>query len=97
NLGQQAAPLAAEDAAVYQEFLSTRSEAARQRTIELPLRMAELAAEVTEGAVGGDARVGALLADAAARAAALLVRANGGDESAAAPATGRAARAAARV
>ncbi len=107
TLREQIRPLAAEDAAAYQEFLRTRSEAARERTIEVPLRMANLAAETaelaveaaaaTEGAVGGDAKVGALLADAAARAAALLVRVNGGDEAAAAPATGRAARAAARV
>jgi hypothetical protein len=104
---ERAERLAAEDAAAYEEFLSTRSDAARDRTIELPLRMADLAADAaelaaeaaaaTEGAVGGDARVGALLADAAARAAALLVRVNGGEEAAVARATGRAARAAARV
>ncbi len=103
----RAAPLAAEDAAAYGDFLRTRSDEARDRTIDVPLRMADLAADAaevaaeeaaaTEGAVGGDAKVGALLADAAARAAALLVRVNGGDEAAVAGAIGRAARAAARV
>jgi methenyltetrahydrofolate cyclohydrolase len=105
-LGHEARPLAEADAVAYSDFLRTRSEEDRERTIELPLRMADLAAETaevaaeaaaaTEGAVGGDARVGALLAEAAARAAALLVRMNGGGDAAEA-ATGRAARAAARV
>jgi methenyltetrahydrofolate cyclohydrolase len=105
-LAREARPLADADAAAYSDFLRTRSEEDRARTIELPLRMADLAAETaelaaeaasaTEGAVGGDAKVGTLLADAAARAAALLVRVNGGGEAAEA-ATGRAARAAARV
>ena len=103
----RAGELAAEDAAAYDEFLRTRSEEARERTIEVPLRLADLAADAaelaveaaasTEGAVGGDAKVGAMLADAAARAAALLVRVNGGEEAAVAPATDRAARAASRV
>jgi methenyltetrahydrofolate cyclohydrolase len=105
-LGREARPLADADASAYSDFLRTRSEEDRARTIELPLRMAGLAAETaelaaeaasaTEGAVGGDAKVAVLLADAAARAAALLVRLNGGGE-AAEPATGRAARAAARM
>jgi hypothetical protein len=105
-IGREARPLADADAAAYSDFLRTRSEADRQRTIELPLRMAGLAAEAaelaaeaaaaTEGAVGGDAKVGVLLAEAAARAAALLVRLNGGGDAAEA-ASGRAARAAARV
>jgi methenyltetrahydrofolate cyclohydrolase len=105
-LSCEAGPFADADAAAYSDFLRTRSEEDRARTIELPLRMADLAAETaelaaeaasaTEGAVGGDAKVGTLLADAAARAAALLVRLNGGGEAAQA-ATGRAARAAARV
>ena len=106
TLAGEVAPLAAADAAAYQEFLRTRSEEARARTIELPLRMAGLAAETAEaaadaaaaaeGAIGGDAQVGTLLAETAARAAALLVRVNGGGE-AAAEASARAARAAARV
>ena len=106
TLAGEVAPLAAADAAAYQEFLRTRSDEARARTIELPLQMAELAAATAEvaaeaavaakGAVGGNAAVGALLAETAARAAALLVRMNGGGE-AVAEATGRAARAAARV
>jgi hypothetical protein len=106
-LAGEIAPLAADDAAAYQEFLRTRSDVARARTIELPLRMAELAAATAEvaaeaavaanGPVGVDAAVGTLLAETAARAAALLVRMNGGGEEAAADATGRAARAVARV
>jgi formiminotetrahydrofolate cyclodeaminase len=106
DLAAQAAPLGPQDASAYQDFLRTRSDEARQRTIDLPLRMAELAAEtaelaadaaaIAEGAVGGDAMVGTLLAETSARAAALLVRVNGGGE-AAADATDRAARAAARL
>ena len=87
------------------DFLATRSDSARARTIELPLRMAELAADVaelaaeaalsTESAARGDARAGVVLAEACARAAAMLVQVNGGGD-AAASATGRASRAAAR-
>jgi formiminotetrahydrofolate cyclodeaminase len=106
SLAAEVEPLAAADAAAYKEFLRSTSEEARVRTIELPLRMAGLAADAaelaadaaasTERAVRGDARAGVLLAEAAARAAALLVRMNGGGD-AAADATGRAARAAARL
>jgi formiminotetrahydrofolate cyclodeaminase len=106
TIWREAGPLAAADAAAYSDFLRTRSEEDRARTIELPLRMADLAAAAAElaadaaasneGAVGGDARVGALLAEAAARAAALLVRLNGGGD-AAEDAIARAARAADRV
>jgi methenyltetrahydrofolate cyclohydrolase len=105
-VGREARPLADADAAAYSDFLRTRSEADRELTVELPLRMAALAAQTaelaaeaaaaTEGAVGGDAKVGALLAEAAARAAALLVRLNGGGDAGEA-ASDRAARAAARV
>jgi hypothetical protein len=105
-LAAEVAPLADLDAAAYREFLSTGSEEARAQTIELPLRMAELAADAaelaaraaaaTESAARGDALAGTLLAEAAARAAASLVQANGGGD-AAASATGRAARAAARA
>jgi hypothetical protein len=66
---------------------------------ELAADAAEVSAEVAAiatGPVGGDAKVGALLAESAARAAALLVRVNGGGE-AASRATDRAARAAALV
>jgi methenyltetrahydrofolate cyclohydrolase len=105
-VAERAAPLAAQDAEAYSEFLATRSAESQQLTIDLPLQMAELAADAaelaadaaaaTEGAaVGGDARVGTLLAEAAARAAGLLVQLNGGGD-AAAPATSRAARAAGR-
>ena len=106
SLGREARPLAEADAAAYSDYLRTRSEEDRVRTIDLPLQMAGLAAQTAEvaadaaeaaqGAVGGDARVGALLAEAAARAAALLVRLNGGGD-AAEDAIARAARAAARA
>ena len=105
-LAAELAPLAAEDAEAYRVYLATGSDEARARTIELPLQMAELAADTAElaaeaaatidRAVRGDALTGALLAEAAARAAGLLVRVNGGDDAAAAAATERAARAAAR-
>jgi len=106
SLERQARPLAEADAAAYSDYLRTRSEEDRVRTIDLPLQMAGLAAQTAEvaadaaeaaqGAVGGDARVGALLAEAAARAAALLVRMNGGGD-AAERSSARAARAAARA
>jgi methenyltetrahydrofolate cyclohydrolase len=104
-LAVELAPLAAEDAEAYRVYLATDSDEAHARTIELPLRMAELAAdtaelsaeatESTERAARCYAAAGVLLAQAAARAAALLVRMNGGGD-AAAGATERAARAAAR-
>jgi methenyltetrahydrofolate cyclohydrolase len=106
ELAAAAEPLAAEDAAAYVEFLRRKSDEARARTIELPLEMAALAADVAElaaetsaratGPVGGDAAVGTMLAETAARAAAYLVRVNGGGE-AAGEFTSRAAAAAARV
>jgi formiminotetrahydrofolate cyclodeaminase len=105
-LAAELAPLAEADADAYRDFLATHSDEARARTIELPLRMAELAAQAaelavesaqsTERAAAGDAKAGALLAEAAARAAAMLVQVNGGGD-AAASATGRAARAVARL
>lgn len=106
SVAERAMPLAEQDAQAYRDYLATRSEESRQRTIDLPMQMAELAAEAaelaataaaaTEDAVGGDAKVGTLLAEAAARAAGLLVQLNGGGD-AAARATDRAARAAAQV
>jgi methenyltetrahydrofolate cyclohydrolase len=106
ELSATVAPLGDADAEAYRDFLATQSDEARDRTIELPLRMAELAADTaelaaeaalaTESAARGDARVGVLLAETAARAAALLVQVNGGG-GAAESATARAARAAARL
>jgi formiminotetrahydrofolate cyclodeaminase len=106
SLAAEAAPLAAADADAYRAFLASRSDETRRWTIELPLRMAELAADAaelaaeaawsTESPAAGDARAGVLLAEAAARAAAMLVRVNGGGDEGAA-ATERAARAAARA
>jgi hypothetical protein len=105
-LATELAPLGAADADAYRDLLATRSEEARARTIVLPLAMAELAADAaelaaeaalaTESAAAFDAKAGVLLAEAAARAAALLVEANGGGD-AARQATSRAARAAARL
>jgi formiminotetrahydrofolate cyclodeaminase len=106
ELSAAVVPLGDADAAAYREFLATRSEEALDLTIALPMRMAELAADTaelaaeaalaTESAAYGDARVGALLAETAARAAALLVQVNGGG-GAAESATARAVRAAARL
>ncbi len=106
SLQRQARPLVEADAAAYSDYLRTRSEEDRVRTIDLPLQMAGLAAQTAEvaadaaeaaqGAVGGDARVGALLAEAAARAAAVLVRMYRGG-AAAEGSSARAARAAARA
>lgn len=90
SLREEVAPLAGADAEAYESFLATPEDAAaRDRTIALPLRMAELAAEIAEtaalaveggrGAVRADAAAGALLAEAAAKTAANLVAANLGD------------------
>src|SRR5205807_9829744 len=86
RLGAEIAPLARLDAEAYEEFLATRAPDARERTIELPARLAELAAETAEAAAAAadrgktssraDAAVGALLGEAAAKAAALLVAVN---------------------
>jgi methenyltetrahydrofolate cyclohydrolase len=78
--------LADEDADAYAAFLRTRSEADCSRTIDVPLAIAETAAEVAalarilvEGGnprVAGDAEAGAVLAAAAARIGARLVEIN---------------------
>jgi methenyltetrahydrofolate cyclohydrolase len=83
------APLAQADAEAYAEFLAV-GEAARSRTIEVPLeiaangaQVAALAAELAERgkpALRGDALAGALVAGAGARIAAGLVEINVGDE-----------------
>lgn len=77
--------LGCEDAEAYAERLRGDSEA-RERTIELPARMAELAAEIGEvttlaAELGKpdsryDSIAGALLAESAARVAVLLLEAN---------------------
>jgi formiminotetrahydrofolate cyclodeaminase len=83
--------LADEDARAYAEFMETRSDEARARTIEVPLAMAEAALEVVriaeeverqlDAAVAGDAAAAATLARAAVRSAAELVVVNvRGDE-----------------
>ena len=92
-LRDEVEPLGAEDAEAYAAFLrNPDDEDARGRTIEIPGRIALLAAEIAEVAAGAaeqgkpdsryDAIAGAILADSAAKAAALLVEANlrgGGD------------------
>ena len=83
--------LAADDAEAYADFMRTRSDEDRARTIGIPLAVAEAAAEAAalgerlaehgRGSVRGDALVAAELARAAARSASLLVELNRGDGS----------------
>ena len=83
--------LADEDAAAYADFMRTRSDEDRSRTIEIPLAVAEAGTELAalaerlaehgRGSVRGDALVAAELARAAARSASLLVELNRGDGS----------------
>jgi formiminotetrahydrofolate cyclodeaminase len=78
--------LADEDAEAYTAFMRTRSEEDRERTIDVPLAIAEAAAEVaslarvlTEGGnprVAGDAEAGYELARATASVGARLVEIN---------------------
>jgi formiminotetrahydrofolate cyclodeaminase len=83
--------LADDDAEAYAAFMAERSDENRNRTIEIPLAMAEAAAEVAElaarverqlgAAVAGDAAAAATLARAVVRTAAELVEVNvRGDE-----------------
>ena len=79
--------LADEDAAAYTDFMRTRSDEDRARTIEVPLAVAVAATEIAALAerlaadgrpsVKGDALVAAELAGAAARSAELLAELNG--------------------
>lgn len=78
--------LADEDASAYTEFMRTRSDEARSRTVDVPLELAETAAAVlrlaerlereTRPPVMGDAAAAAVLARAAVVAAARLVEIN---------------------
>jgi formiminotetrahydrofolate cyclodeaminase len=87
ELREQVEPLAAEDAAAYAAFLRGEP-GARERTIAVPVRLAalagelirlcEIAAERADGPHRGDAQTGALLSEAAARAAAALISINRG-------------------
>jgi formiminotetrahydrofolate cyclodeaminase len=80
--------LADEDAAAYAEFVRTRSDEARSRTIDVPLALAEAAASVARLAerleregnprLVGDAAAAAALARAAVATAARLVELNVG-------------------
>lgn len=83
--------LADEDADAYTDFMRTRSDADRERTVGVPLELAETASEVVRLAerlrvegnprLLGDVDAGAQLARAAVRIAALLVELNVGDRS----------------
>ena len=78
--------LADADADAYADFMHTRSDADRERTIDVPLALAESAAQVATIArvlvesgnprVAGDAEAGSVLAAAAARVGARLVEIN---------------------
>lgn len=85
-LRRQAEEVGRADGEAYAAFLAGRREEAREQTIALPARMAQLAAEAAElaaeaaatcsGPARYDAAAGALLAEGAARVARLLVQAN---------------------
>jgi formiminotetrahydrofolate cyclodeaminase len=85
-LGSRLLQLADDDAAAYRAFVETRSEEARSRTIDVPLAIAETAAEVrslargvaehAKASVVGDAEAAAELAAAAARVGVRLVEIN---------------------
>jgi formiminotetrahydrofolate cyclodeaminase len=78
--------LADEDAEAYAAFMATRSDADRQRTIDVPVSIAETAAGVRDLAgtllaranrsLAGDAEAAAALADAVAGVGARLVEIN---------------------
>jgi formiminotetrahydrofolate cyclodeaminase len=78
--------LADEDAAAYSDFMRTRSDADRDRTIDVPLAIAEAASEVAANGrrlaregnpnIAGDAEAAAELARAVARVGARLVEIN---------------------
>lgn len=80
--------LADEDAEAYTEFMEARTDEARERTIDVPLEIAERAADVVQlaerlaasarGSVAGDAEVAVLIARGAVAAAARLVELNVG-------------------
>ena len=86
ELRAQLLELGDEDSAAYTDFMRTNSDADRDRTIDVPLAIAEAAAEATglartlvEGAnprVAGDAEAGYILAGAAAAVCARLVEIN---------------------
>ena len=78
--------LGEDDSAAYTDFMRTRSDEDRDRTIDVPLAIAETAAEVVELAralveggnprVAGDAEAGYILARAAASVCARLIEIN---------------------
>lgn len=85
-LRDRVSPLAQADADAFTEFLATRDEAARARTVDVPLEIAAVGAAVAELAAGlaaegnrslrGDAVAAALTASAGASTAATLVEIN---------------------
>ncbi len=88
GLRERSLALAEEDAEAYLRFVRTRESWARERTIDVPLEIAETAGEVarlaarlaeaSRASFRGDAEVARLLARAAAEAAARLVEINVG-------------------
>jgi len=86
RLRERLLALADEDADAYAEFMRSKTDEARDRTIDVPLELAQTAARVTrlgerlarEGnpRLVGDADAGATLSRAAVRAAARLVEIN---------------------
>jgi formiminotetrahydrofolate cyclodeaminase len=86
RLRERLLSLADEDAAAYSDFMVERSDAARERTIDVPLEIAEQAARVGEladelrraarGSVAGDAEVAGVIARSAVAAAVRLVELN---------------------
>jgi len=91
ELRAQLLELADDDAAAYADFMLTRSDEDRSRTIEVPLAVAAAAEQVSvlaerlaehgRGSVRGDALVAVELARAAGRSASLLAELNRGDGS----------------
>ena len=91
ELRAQLLELADEDAAAYADFMRTRSDEDRSRTVEVPLAvaaaaeetaaLAERLAEHGRGSVRGDALVAAELARAAGLSASVLADLNRGDGS----------------
>jgi formiminotetrahydrofolate cyclodeaminase len=84
SLRAQLLRLADEDGEAYTAFMETRSDADRERTIDVPVEIAEAAARVrglaarlsTNTSTIGDAEAAAELASAAARVGARLVELN---------------------
>jgi formiminotetrahydrofolate cyclodeaminase len=89
ELRQRLLALADEDSAAYTEFMATKSDEARGRTIDVPLEVAELAqrvavlakrlADEVRSPLNADSAAAGFLARACVRAAARLVEVNAPD------------------